>query len=277
MNQLWNEGLLYEGSYTQSNDQAMALMENPDCTKVGVVTAGRLDCVMTVGSDNSYEYECLPPLAGPDGTQYSFYAPYGNARLGYYAISASCKDPVSAIKLADYMYSYEGTMNQRQGEKGVDWRDAIDGELGFYGQPALYARLTTWGGTQNKHWSNVGLWNETADMRAGTAIDNSLNSHDPLALQRFWEENGDLYWPYVPDISILMPPVRFTEEETDETSILSTSLSNAYTDWKVGFITGQYDIDTQWQDYLTELDTIGMQRWLELNQTAYDRYLKLQQ
>ena len=41
-----------------------------------------------------------------------------------------------------------------------------------------------------------------------------------------------------------------------------------------GFVTGSMDIDGQWDGYLEELDKIGLQEYLSVVQTAYDRMYK---
>ena len=33
------------------------------------------------------------------------------------------------------------------------------------------------------------------------------------------------------------------------------------------------NIDAEWDTYLSELDNMGLQRWLEIKQAAYDRYM----
>ncbi len=56
-------------------------------------------------------------------------------------------------------------------------------------------------------------------------------------------------------------------------STLYTDVYNYLVTAKVQFITGETDIDAGWDAYLAELDKIGLERLLEIEQAAYDRYL----
>jgi putative aldouronate transport system substrate-binding protein len=39
------------------------------------------------------------------------------------------------------------------------------------------------------------------------------------------------------------------------------------------FIRGEADLDNDWDDYLGELEAIGLEEYLKIYQEAYDRYL----
>ena len=54
----------------------------------------------------------------------------------------------------------------------------------------------------------------------------------------------------------------------------ATELTNALTEYvkeKIAlWCSGAADVDAEWEDYLKELDKIGLPRYLELAQEAYD-------
>lgn len=69
------------------------------------------------------------------------------------------------------------------------------------------------------------------------------------------------------------PRTIFTNDETTELSTLKTDITNYMKTMKAQFITGELDIDTNWDAYLAELDKMGLDRLLEIEQAALDRYL----
>ena len=66
----------------------------------------------------------------------------------------------------------------------------------------------------------------------------------------------------------------FTAEESDELTLLTTDLA-AYVDQAVAkFIIGDMDIDEEWDSFVSGCEERGIERYLELHQTAYDRMYK---
>jgi putative aldouronate transport system substrate-binding protein len=57
-----------------------------------------------------------------------------------------------------------------------------------------------------------------------------------------------------------------------ELATLKTNLDSYVSQGELAFITGTKNIDTDWDSWVKGLDNIGLKRYLELNQQAYDRY-----
>ena len=69
------------------------------------------------------------------------------------------------------------------------------------------------------------------------------------------------------------PIVAYTNEENDSRSTLVTDVANYIAQMRAEFITGQTDIDAGWDAYVDTVNKMGMDRLLEIEQAAYDRYL----
>jgi putative aldouronate transport system substrate-binding protein len=69
---------------------------------------------------------------------------------------------------------------------------------------------------------------------------------------------------------MIVPPLVFTEEQSSELADLKTTILNYVKESLARAVTGEIDIDTQWSGYLRELDNMGLDRFLEINQEAYD-------
>ena len=50
---------------------------------------------------------------------------------------------------------------------------------------------------------------------------------------------------------------------------------NAYVDEMItGFLAGTYDLDKDWDSYLAEFDALGLEDYLKVLQSAYDKVYK---
>ena len=98
-----------------------------------------------------------------------------------------------------------------------------------------------------------------------------FNPADPL--ERFlYVWSRDLYAPYgKPELEV--PPLIFTSDQSKELGTISAALT-AYSDQMfAAFVTGQADVNTGWDQYLEDLKTNGLDRFLEIYQEAYDAKL----
>ncbi len=69
-----------------------------------------------------------------------------------------------------------------------------------------------------------------------------------------------------------IPPVIFTEEEVDELATISVAITDYVLQQQAAFITGQVDIDAEWDNYVAQLQTLNVDRYVEIYQAATDRY-----
>lgn len=58
------------------------------------------------------------------------------------------------------------------------------------------------------------------------------------------------------------PPYMANEEESEELNLISTPLIDTTKAWIQKFITGQADIETQWEEYKAELQTLGVDNYV---------------
>ena len=68
-----------------------------------------------------------------------------------------------------------------------------------------------------------------------------------------------------------LPDMFFTTEEQAELDVLSTDLSKYMTENNAKFITGDQSFD-EWDAYVQGYKDMGIDRMIEIYQTAYDRW-----
>ena len=73
-----------------------------------------------------------------------------------------------------------------------------------------------------------------------------------------------------------MPPLKYTAEEIEKFSTVKQELANYIRQSAVKFMVGTMDInsDTEWDNYLKNLDKLQLSAVLENMQTAYNRQYK---
>ena len=79
------------------------------------------------------------------------------------------------------------------------------------------------------------------------------------------------YWEYVPDEKLVLPVLNMTEDENDEYQALRTEILAYHNESWVKFITGDLDVDADWDGYVGTLERMGLERMLEIAQKVFDR------
>ncbi len=82
----------------------------------------------------------------------------------------------------------------------------------------------------------------------------------------------DNYAPY--DVDKTIPPLVMLPEQAVQVGDLRTAIYSIAEGNFASFITGQRDIDTEWDAYLQELENAGLPALLQLYQDAYDAKYK---
>jgi putative aldouronate transport system substrate-binding protein len=274
MNMLYEEGLLYEGSTTIDDVQLINLVESGDAPRVGMAPGGYGGIFSDMSGDRYEQYVPMMPLEGPEGLRQ---LPKNTYDLGFngFNVATDSEYPEAAVKWADLLYDFEATMNGYFGPKGTHWTEAEAGAEGLDGNPALYKVLVPWQEVepQNDHWVQMSLSNRDAAFRAGETYDTSIPLYSPEGLEKLLFETTLEMEPYA-NTEQVMPPVKFTDEQTNANSVPLTDISTMLKQYIPGFITGSYDIDTEYDGFLTQLNDAGLETLVSAYQAAYDQQYK---
>ena len=102
-------------------------------------------------------------------------------------------------------------------------------------------------------------------------IDEAAQTGDPNQQVLLIDAFKDYYTRQVKTCSDY-PQVTYTAEESSERTPLFTDISSYIKTMKAQFITGEVDIDSGWDTYIQTLKAMGLDRLMEIEQGAYDRY-----
>ncbi len=274
LNKLYNEGLIDPEIFTNDMTKHKGLGEYPDTAVMGFTQAGWPGMFIdwNAGASNRWqEYVPVPPLKGPSGLQQSPMNPYGFGGTGAAMITKDNKYPEASFRLIDLMYSYEATMRSVYGVPGEQWVEAKAGAESITGEGTpRYNVIVAWSEQEQSI-----TWQQAAPTFRSTQFRlewQEFNPADPLERYLF-QWSRDLYAVYgKPEMEV--PPLVFTSDQSKELGTISAALTTYSDQMYAAFVTGQQDVNTGWDQYLSELKTNGLDRFLEIYQAAYDAKVK---
>lgn len=271
------EGLLSPEIFTNDRDQLRALGNGRDGVAiVGSVPAGWFGEFMTftAGESGPWDaYTAVPPLEGPDGTRYSMHDTFQAPIVGTFIITDKCQNPELAMKWADFLGRVEPTTRSIHGVKDEDWRWAYEGEIGIDGEQAWWHSITDVANipSQNIHWSQDGPSVRTAKYRLSQVVPDPDNITAGANLEVvLYNLTKERYAPYAPEQPMNLPPMYFTVEQANEVATILPQLETYVNETFAQAVTGQLDIESEWDNYLANLEAIGLSTFVDLHQQVLD-------
>ncbi|HML45593.1 MAG TPA: hypothetical protein PKE04_02440, partial [Clostridia bacterium] len=272
---LISENLLDSTSLTQSEEQFKQLGTNPDAPLIGVGTTFAWWKFLAYNYETADAradfYPALAPLQGPEGVRYApkSATPYSNTGA---VITDHCADPDLAMKWLDGLYAPDVTKRSQFGIKGENWDDAPVDTLGINQEPAIWQLLKNFGNEADPaSVRNVFISDRYSELRLGQMTDFS----DPAALNeqepKLYRETAEKYAPYAADDKVVPSNLYFTDAENQEYARLKEQINTYARENLVAFLTGNKNIDTDWNSYVAEFGRLDLSRYLEYVQTAYNR------
>ncbi len=268
--QMVKDGLIDMQCYTQ-NSEVLRSICNSDDNVVGAFASGSPDSLFLSGSERLGEYIALPPLKGPDGTAYALKSPHTVGCSGI--ITKFCKHPLAAFRLMDFMMSEEASIFCRYGVKGQDWEEvdgntpALFGDLGF--KARILAKLP-YGATQNSHWFQY-----NPAFRSSAISDTMAWNGDVLDGEYVKAKALTAYDGKGPKNILTLNQITLSNDEMDELEALRTDISSLVSETTSRFITGEKDVDAEWDSFQDGLKKLNVDRYLELVQKGYDNFNKM--
>lgn len=271
---LYDEGLIDGTSFTQKDDQ-MAQTIRTEPHVVGMYVCDHAG----MGYDNNNpeeaeNYQILIPVAGPDGFRRQGQNANEGEIQGFHAvITDTCKYPEAAFRLIDeFFYDDDYNMERMYGERGLGWDYAPEGTKNVFGGEARYI-------------VNSVTEDQSAEIKKGTM---GVGPQADLASFRLsmLPEAEDIYLPgnyeqritldtqkveqYIPE-ERLDYMVYIPIDMADDYAEIQTNLNNFVRMATVQFITGDRDIESGWDQYLSELDSYRVDRYIEIYKMAAGR------
>ena len=274
LNKMYAEGLINPESFTQQSSNQVNVNENGEETVIGAFLAMRPGYATNMAADGARkweEYRILAPLTGPTGQCISDWNPYVMYQTGMCFIPAGAKNPEAAFRLVDYLATKEGSIRSSFGVEGVHWRKATEGEVGLDGEPSEITALPH--SDVNYSWTQLcGLVRNTRfTCFLTTNPDPYAPDVAPLDGRQVVLYQGSLLHEAVRQpLESVLPGLYFTEDVSEEIALLQTAVNDYQQECMVAFITGDMNLDTEWDSYVETIKSIALDDYLALYQEAYD-------
>lgn len=177
------------------------------------------------------------------------------------AITTACKNPELAVKVLDYAYGEEGNLLFNFGIEGESY-EMVDG------YPTYTEKVT-----KDQDGRSMG------DMISYYARPNGIGAsrRDKRYMEQFaarpqQKESIEL-WKQTEAKQHLMPTVLLTEEENSELAVIQSDIDSFVESEELKFITGVKSMD-EFDSYVDSLKKMNVERYIEIYQAAYDRYMQ---
>ena len=277
----FDEGLIPVETLTQAKDQYQSLWyaETPTLFSFAYYVYNGSDAV------RRSEYSYIPALKGPNGEQNACNMP--TLPSAGAVITTDCENPLAAFLVCDYLCGSDNSVTQRYGEKGVDWdywdvaqtkvdnpKDYVPTFEGYEISFLPYDMIGFWSSSepQDHCWRQAGPAILYESMTAGAAVlsnpeteEQALNTSNEL----YTAEAALACTKYIPDEVFDYAP--FNAEEKKVYTDIGSAFISYVRETTCAFLTGDKDIDAEWDAYLAELDKIGYNDYVAALQVAYDR------
>ena len=215
-------------------------------------------------------YTVMPPLKGPAGSDSTWsYVDTEKIWAEWFVVTKNCKYPEIAVRLADYFYSTEGTAVALYGPPGDDYAWNYDEDGNFVPN---YSKTPA--GKSYFEWTYM--------MTPGYPIPHynskeyyqfiDYTSSNPTAEEKadaqYESATAAMFKNVKPDI--VMPKLSLTAEESTSISDLG-GYASYVAEMRYKFISGE-NIDSLWSSYVANVKKLGVDKMLEVNNQAYNRY-----
>jgi len=259
LNKLYSEGIIDQEAFTQDDSMLSAKRQDPNIARVGFEYAWTPDS--NFGKWSS-EYEVIAPIKGIDGKQYTGGDPNGVSSImrNEVLITKYCKNPEVAARWLDEFYTGEASIQNFWGGIGTVITKHDDGTYTLNDPPT---------GTSADAW----YWDSSlrdfgpkyVSKDFGSKIKLSPNSGDGLKVALSKIAEGTVTTPY--------PNVMFTNQENEERPTITTDIDKYIESSRAQWIT-EGGIDKGWDEYVKQLNSMGLEELMKIYQDAYDRYYK---
>lgn len=178
---------------------------------------------------------------------------------GAVTISADCEHPDIAMKLWNYLYTEEGSLLANYG---------IENDTFVYNEDGKPVPTDKIAHNDKYSMSQAQALYLMPPSRFGGFYDwtRELSTVPEKDVKAF-----DI-WGVADDSYILPARISYTSEESTERAKIVAEVTTYMRENSVKFITGVLDINTEWDNYVDQLKALGIDRAIEITQSALDRF-----
>lgn len=209
---------------------------------------------------NLTDYVGAHVLEGPGGRFLTLGSPLGT--VGQFMVTDKNKHPEASVRWMDYFFSDEGVKMFFMGFEGITYEEK-DGKL-------VYTEHIT------NHPDGINL-----DQAVSLYLMWPGGNYPGFVREEYFQgaeaqpstrAKAEKAQPYAIDQNDIWPRFNYTEAESDELVPIQNDIHTYVDEMTANFIAGRESFDN-WDQYVETLNKMGLKRYLEINQAAYERMM----
>ena len=259
MAQWYKEGLLDTDLATVDKSTVQAKFANGEAGAAIQQSGNVQNCIDVLGeADPSNKVTAVPTLVKNAGDTPKFSHFWKGFDGGFQlTMSTQTENAETVCRFMDYSYSPEGIKLCAYGTEGVSYEADENGEFAGFTDLIMNNPNGDSPSTARGYFAHPGNW-----AYPGRDL-NYLLSDEVLSVMDTWQADMGTY---------VFPPVTYTTEESSVKSAKYSTLDTYCRENITKFILGTTSME-EWDNFLAEIESLGAQELLALEQAAYDRYM----
>ena len=255
LRELYADGLVAKQSFAGVDDDKWRA--DAAQGKVGLFQWVDPDYIGPFGPDT---YTPINVIEGPYGDKTLYTEPPVSGTSAF-IVTKDAQNPGKLLEWVDYFYGPEGQEFAYLGEEGVTYEVDENGNKVYIDEILNY-----------QNGAQLGAFQWVDNVYGGyfpyAELDQDIRD---IAFGKEPAVYDDVKDEYMPEY--LLPNFMATQEEASELSTISTDIGTHLEQSRVKFITGEWNFEKDWDNYVQQLDKIGAQRLLELRRQQFERFL----
>lgn len=258
-NKIYSEGLVDQEIFSQSDEMKKAKGQE---NRIGLFQ----DWFSFFTTGQTEEEALINPMFLPLTSEFSpERSVAGSPQMvrGTFAITSANEHPEATIRWVDQMFTEEGTEYFDRGPEGHYW----EWEDGEDSTKVMTERAMEEG---EEYRGTITPFYGITTPGYGVTLPPLGHEGESDFSKFIREETQEKVEPFS---QLAFPLVYLTQEEIDELQGITGDLATYIEEEEAKFITGQIDPndDADWDNYVSTLENMGVDRYLEIYQAAYDR------
>lgn len=262
--ELWELGVMDEEFFTQDQAMYTAKLQKEGGSQVGIFSGWTAD---SWAGPNTKQFVQMPTLESPWGTknaQSIASTEYSDKEM---ILNINCPDPEKVLRWADLFYddlvslqTFYGSISTGQiKDNGDGTYELLTPEDNTLDTSAWMASPRDFGPKYMRKEFEEKVTLPTDQGDGLKLAEDALNAQ--------YADNPDLLhaWPGT---------IKFTDDEINERTALNVDI-NSYVEAQWAHWITEGGVEEEWDDYLQQLDAMGLQRLIEIDQGAYDAYVEM--
>ena len=259
----YSEGLVWEEIFTANNETSTNMVKSA-ASRIGLYNA----------CENIRGFETiLPPSI--EGYQARYHMHPG-VRLGvrqpYAVITDKCEHPEILASFLDLLFNFDNFMLWDVGTRAFNIGTMVLDENNKYVptklpegtvvEPETDATRAISAFLARMEVNTIDYFNERVDMDAYFGDQARVRGYQLYADNGIWNPTENLW-----------PRCTISEEYAEDYAFMYTDVASTVAQYRAKFVTGELDIDANWDEFQQKLQNLGIEKMRNIIQTTYDEYV----